>query len=45
MRYSNTNIDGLLSPMDIKQVLGPQAFDIEVAEVAVNEGIGDSKFE
>ncbi len=44
--YDNyTQIDGIQFPMAMKQVLGPQSFDIEVTEIAVNEGIDDSKFE
>ncbi|WP_291858607.1 pitrilysin family protein [Marinilabilia sp.] len=44
--YDNySKIDGILFPMVLKQVLGPQSFDIEVTEVAVNKGIDDSKFE
>jgi predicted Zn-dependent peptidase len=43
--YDNyTNVDGIQFPMAMKQVLGPQSFDIEVTEVAVNKGIDDSKF-
>jgi zinc protease len=40
-----TTIDGIQFPMALKQVLGPQSFDIEITEIAVNKGIDDSKFE
>jgi predicted Zn-dependent peptidase/outer membrane lipoprotein-sorting protein len=40
-----TDVDGILFPMSMKQVMGPQSFDIEVKEVAINKGIDDAKFE
>ncbi len=42
---SYQNIDGINFPMAMKQVLGPQSFDIEITEVAINKGIEDSQFE
>lgn len=40
-----TDVNGILFPMSMKQTVGPQSFDVEVKEVAVNKGIDDSKFE
>lgn len=36
--------DGVLFPMTMKQVMGPQSFDIEVDSLEVNAGIEDSRF-
>ncbi|WP_234408325.1 hypothetical protein [Marinilabilia salmonicolor] len=40
-----TDVNGILFPMSMKQKVGPQSFDVEVKEIAVNKGIDDSKFE
>lgn len=38
-------VDGILFPMTMKQVMGPQSFDIQIKSVELNTGIEDSRFE
>jgi predicted Zn-dependent peptidase/outer membrane lipoprotein-sorting protein len=39
------NVDGILFPMTMKQVMGPQSFDIQIKSIELNTGIEDSRFE
>ncbi len=38
-------INGILFPGAMKQVMGPQSFDIEIKSTEINAGIEDSRFE
>ncbi|MFO8001821.1 MAG: insulinase family protein [Marinilabilia sp.] len=38
-------VDGILFPMQMQQNMGPQSFDIEVADIELNSGIEESRFE
>lgn len=43
--YSNyEKVDGILFPMQMKQSMGPQSFDIKVESIEVNAGISDDRF-
>ncbi|MFW5753569.1 MAG: insulinase family protein [Marinilabiliaceae bacterium] len=37
-------VDGILFPMEMKQSMGPQSFDIEVESIEVNAGVSDDRF-
>jgi predicted Zn-dependent peptidase/outer membrane lipoprotein-sorting protein len=39
------DVEGILFPMTMKQVMGPQNFDIQIKSVELNTGIEDSRFE
>ena len=43
--YENyTDFDGIKFPISVKTVVGPQAFDMNFVEIAINKGIDDSEF-
>jgi hypothetical protein len=39
-----SEVKGINFPMSMKQVMGPQSFDITVKSIEINSGIDDSKF-